>query len=195
MIAGAATYPDWVARAREHLDRVCGKNAERLPQWSDFDSLPYITAVVKESFRWRPNIAPLGAPTTLIKDDEYEGYRFPAGTVFTWNAWYLEFDILFNFRAIALSEKEYKDPMRYWPERFMNDDLNNALQGHWGFGPGKFASVLYLILGRRVCVGWNVGQMNMWIATARLLYCFDFIQDPVGTFRARINHRQTQLTR
>ena len=103
MIAGAATYPDWVARAREHLDRVCGKNAERLPQWSDFDSLPYITAVVKESFRWRPNIAPLGAPTTLIKDDEYEGYRFPAGTVFTWNAWYLEFDISY----LTLGQSHY----------------------------------------------------------------------------------------
>jgi len=51
MIAGAATYPDWVERAREQLDAVCGKNAERLPQWSDYDNLPYIEAVVKESFR------------------------------------------------------------------------------------------------------------------------------------------------
>ena len=87
MIAGAATYPDWVQRARMQLDEVCGANAERLPEWSDYDRLPYINAVVKESFRWRPNLAPLGAPTSLIKDDEYEGYRFPAGTVFTWNAW------------------------------------------------------------------------------------------------------------
>src|SRR5579859_4760937 len=73
-----------------------------------------------------------------------------------------------NYRAIALNEKEYPDPLRYYPERFLTKDLNNALQGHWGFGPG-----------RRVCVGWNVGQQNMWIATARLLYCFDFIEDPV----------------
>lgn len=41
-----------------------------------------------------------------------------------------------NSRAIALSDKEYKEPMRYWPERFMDENLNNALQGHWGFGPG-----------------------------------------------------------
>jgi len=25
-----------------------------------------------------------------------------------------------------------------------------------------------------VCVGWKVGEMNVWIAIARLLYCFDF---------------------
>ena len=42
-----------------------------------------------------------------------------------------------NIRAIALSEKEYEDPMAYKPERFLNEDLNNALQGHWGFGPGN----------------------------------------------------------
>lgn len=126
IIAAAAIYPDWVKRARHELDLTCGAKAERLPQWEDRESLPYITAVVKEGFRWRPNIAEIGAPTTLIKDDEYEGYRFPAGTVFVWNAW-----------AIALNPKEYEDPERFWPERFLNADLNNPLKGHWAFGPGK----------------------------------------------------------
>lgn len=127
IIAGAATYPDWVARAREHLDALCGRNAERLPQFSDKPNLKYICAVVKEGFRWRPNIAEIGAPHMLIKDDEYEGYRFPAGTVFTWNAW-----------SIALDPKEYPEPERFWPERFMNDDVENALKGHWAFGPGQY---------------------------------------------------------
>jgi cytochrome P450 len=77
-------------------------------------------------------------------------------------------NLLVNNRSIALDEKEYDEPLRYNPDRFLDKDLNNALLGHWGFGPG-----------RRVCVGWNVGQQNMWIATARLLYCFDFEQDPV----------------
>ncbi|KAK3326931.1 cytochrome P450 [Cercophora scortea] len=156
IIAGAVTSPDWVARARAELDRVCGYNAERLPQFEDRPNLSYISAVVKEGFRWRPNIAEIGAPTMLIKDDEYEGYKFPAGTVFTWNAW-----------AIALNPKEYEEPERFWPERFLNGEEESALKGHWGFGPG-----------RRVCVGWKVGEMNVWIAIARLLYCFDFTAVP-----------------
>jgi len=61
----------------------------------------------------------------LIKDDEYEGYKFPAGTVFTWNGW-----------AISLSEKEYDEPLKFKPDRFMNKDLKNALAGIWAFGPG-----------------------------------------------------------
>lgn len=63
----------------------------------------------------------------LIKDDEFEGYKFPARTVFTWNAW-----------AISLDEKEYKDPERFFPDRFLNADLNNPLKGHWAFGPGQY---------------------------------------------------------
>ncbi|KAJ9488600.1 hypothetical protein VN97_g4692 [Penicillium thymicola] len=164
IIAGAICYPDWVVKARSQLDSVCGASAERLPQWEDRSLLPYITAVVKEGFRWRPNIAEIGAPTALTRDDEYEGYRFPKGTVFTWNAW-----------AIALNPDEYEEPERFWPDRFQNDDLDSALKGHWAFGPG-----------RRVCVGWKVGETNVWIAIARLLYCFDFKEvpgEPIDTMR------------
>lgn len=132
IIAGAATYPDWVKRACAELDRICGANAERLPQWEDRDQLKYISAVVEEGFRWRPNIAEIGAPTMLTKDDQYEGYRFPAGTVFTWNAW-----------AIALNSDEYAEPNRFWPERFLDGNEENALKGHWSFGPGKNTYVNY----------------------------------------------------
>ncbi|KAK5320481.1 hypothetical protein LTR93_006693 [Exophiala xenobiotica] len=149
IIAAVYTFPDWIPKARVELDAV-------LPNFGDREKLPYITAVVKEGFRWRPNIAEIGAPTVLIKDDEYEGYKFPAATVFTWNAW-----------AISLSPEEYDDPERFYPERFLNDDLNNPLKGHFAFGPG-----------RRVCTGWHVGESNVWIAISRLLYCFDFEEVP-----------------
>ncbi|KAM0091833.1 hypothetical protein ACP6JD_004824 [Aspergillus fumigatus] len=184
IIAGAITYPDWVTRAREQLDRVCGAHAERLPGWDDRPRLPYITAVVKEGFRWRPNIAEIGAPTVLIKDDEYEGSRFPKGTVFTWNAW-----------AIALSPDEYEQPQRFWPDRFLNEDLENALKGHGAFGPGmvlpnhcrkQLHFPVNQMTGRRVCAGWKVGETNVWIAIARLLYCFDFHPvpgQPIDTMR------------
>lgn len=125
LMAAACTDPRWVKTAREQLDSVCGANAERLPEFSDRSRLPYITAVAKEAFRWRP-MAQIGFPHMLTEDDEYEGYRFPKGTVFTWNAY-----------GIALDEKEFEDPMRFWPERFMNEDLGNPLKGHLSFGPGE----------------------------------------------------------
>jgi cytochrome P450 len=186
IIAAAATDKRWVVTAREHLDHVCGANAERLPSFDDRSDLQYITAATKESFRWRP-FAEIGLPTMLIKDDEYEGYRFPAGTIFTWNSF-----------AIAMDEREYEDPMRFWPERFLNKDLDDVRKGHWSFGPGKSYPTNVvgierrthavtaanhfgaLSTGRRVCSGYNVGETNVWIAMARLLYCFDFEQVPVS---------------
>ncbi|CZR68763.1 related to cytochrome P450 [Phialocephala subalpina] len=155
MVAAAAVYPEWVQKARLALDKVCGANAERLPSLSDRDAVPYMTAVVKETLRWRPFIQ-TGVPHMLTQDDEYEGYKFPAGTMFTWNAY-----------ALALNENDYEDPERFMPERFMNKDLKNPLKGHWSFGTG-----------RRVCVGYNVAQNNMWLAMACLIYCFDFAEDP-----------------
>jgi cytochrome P450 len=123
ILAAAATDSRWVKKTQKLLDEVCGSNAERLPEFSDRPNLVYITAAVKESFRWRP-FAEIGVPHMLTEDDEYEGYKFPAGTLFTWNS--------FN---IAMDPNEYDEPQRFWPERFMNKDVNNVVKGHW-FGPG-----------------------------------------------------------
>jgi cytochrome P450 len=181
IIAAAAGDKRWVERARRELDAVCGGVSEgdkggkgmRLPEFSDRKNLRYITATVKEGFRWRP-FAQIGLPTELIQDDEYEGYRFPKGTLFTWNS-----------MAIALDEREYEQAERFWPERFLgrfegglldgrkeevDAHLEDVRRGHLGFGPG-----------RRACSGYNVGETNVWIAVARLLYCFDFEEVQVST--------------
>ncbi|OAF99946.1 cytochrome P450 [Paraphaeosphaeria sporulosa] len=160
IVAAAATDRRWVKEAQAALDRVCGV-AARLPEFNDRGQLPYLSAVVKEGFRWRP-FAEIGMFHTLINDDIYEDYHFPAGTVFTWNAWH-----------IALNPDEYPDPLRFWPERWLDPSIQSIdpgkvedpLAGHWSFGAG-----------RRVCTGYHVGDSNVWIAAARLLYCFNFEQ-------------------
>jgi cytochrome P450 len=108
------------------------------------------------------------------KDDDYEGYHFEAGTIFTVNQW-----------TNHLDPKEHEDPYTFIPDRYMNEYLYDGLQGHWGFG-----------CGRRVCVGWNIAMRNMWIVFSRLIYCFDFIQDPVfSTSSDCLTARMPRLTR
>lgn len=53
LAAAAALFPDWVSRARESLDKVCGSNAERLPNADDAPNLEYIKAAAKETVRWK----------------------------------------------------------------------------------------------------------------------------------------------
>ncbi|KAE9574997.1 hypothetical protein CGMCC3_g8928 [Colletotrichum fructicola] len=155
-VAAAALWPDWIDRAREQLDEVCGANAERLPTAQDMPNLPIVKGAVKESVRWKPTIAETGIPHALMRDDEFEGYKIPAGTIVTYNQW-----------AIANSTDEYEQPERFWPERFINEDLDKPVKGHLGFGAG-----------RRLCVGYNVAITNLHISLARLVYCFDILPVP-----------------
>ena len=80
-----AKFPDVQRTAQEELDRVIG--LERLPQFSDRSSLPYVEAIVKECLRWNP-ILPLALPRTTFSDDEYKGYFIPKGSVVMANSWY-----------------------------------------------------------------------------------------------------------
>ncbi|KAI0642608.1 O-methylsterigmatocystin oxidoreductase [Trametes meyenii] len=76
--------PDAQRNAQRELDAVVGP--DRLPEFSDRDSLPYVNALVKEVSRWH-SVAPLGIPHRTLEEDEYKGYRIPAGTVLVPNAW------------------------------------------------------------------------------------------------------------
>ena len=50
-------YPEAQKKAQVEIDSVIGTN--RLPTYTDRDSLPYIEALVKEVFRWHVTL-PLG---------------------------------------------------------------------------------------------------------------------------------------
>ncbi len=79
-----ALYPEVQKRAQAELDAVVGR--DRLPDFSDSPSLPYINAIVKELLRWHP-AAPLGFPHRSVEDGEYNGHLIPAGATIFVNIW------------------------------------------------------------------------------------------------------------
>jgi cytochrome P450 len=79
-----ALYPDVLRKAQEELDRVIG--SERLPELSDMDELPYISALMKELLRWACPV-PFGIPKRAMEDDVYRGYSIPAGATVIENIW------------------------------------------------------------------------------------------------------------
>lgn len=54
-------------KAQAELYRVVG--SERLPAFSDKDSLPYVNSIIQEVLRWRPVLAS-GFPHSVMQDDE-----------------------------------------------------------------------------------------------------------------------------
>ena len=96
-----ALYPEVQKKAQAEIDTVVGPN--RLPDFHDRPSLPYINAVVKELLRWNL-VGPLGLPFVIImvatiltcsegiphmstNYDEYNGFFIPKGTVMIGNSW------------------------------------------------------------------------------------------------------------
>lgn len=84
-ILAMTLHPDTQKRAQAELDAVLG---DRLPTFADKDDLPYVTAVMKEVFRWIP-VLPLAVPHRAINSDRYKNYFIPAGASVLGNAWYV----------------------------------------------------------------------------------------------------------
>jgi cytochrome P450 len=53
-------HPDIQEKAREEVDMVVGR--DRFPNFDDKQSMPYLTAVLKEVLRSVPDVCPLAEP-------------------------------------------------------------------------------------------------------------------------------------
>ncbi|KAJ7247278.1 cytochrome P450 [Mycena rebaudengoi] len=142
--------PDAQKMAQVEIDSVVGR--DRLPDFDDEDSLPYVSALVKEVLRWK-NVTPTAIPHLLEIEDFYKGYRLPAKSVVIANAW-----------AILHDETMYPDPYSFKPERFLLDGKPNpevkSPDAAFGFG-------------RRICPGRHMAMSSMWITIASILSTFN----------------------
>lgn len=87
-ILGLLDNPAVVKKAQEELDRVIGPN--QLPTFEDEGSLPYITAIVKETFRWR-DVTPIGTDGDIFSPvpsvDQYFEQLYHTFSMSTMNIW------------------------------------------------------------------------------------------------------------
>jgi len=102
-ILAMAVFPSVQAKAQAEVDRVVRE--DRMPDWTDENSLPYVSALVNELLRWRSVTTLGGIPYAPTVDDEYKGYKIPKGTAITGNLW-----------AIHRREEDYP-PTRRLPPR------------------------------------------------------------------------------
>ncbi|KAF8549304.1 cytochrome P450 [Imleria badia] len=138
-------------RAQAEIDAVVG--TERLPEFDDRASLPYVDAILREVFRWGP-VLPLGGLHATTQSDIYEGYYIPKGTVLATNVW-----------AISREEARYPDGDNFIPERFLDAEgtLTDDNPSDYIFG-----------FGRRVCPGRHVADGSLWASMATMLATLEF---------------------
>ncbi|KZO97553.1 cytochrome P450 [Calocera viscosa TUFC12733] len=143
------SHPEVQRRAQAEIDKAVGH--DRLPSMEDRASLPYVNCLLKEIFRWCPP-GPLSLPHTVTRDDVYEGYDIPAGTVIQGNIW-----------ALMHDETMYPDPFTFDPDRFSTADgrvpQEDPTRWVWGFG-------------RRVCPGQHLADAMLYITIVSTLAAF-----------------------
>jgi cytochrome P450 len=151
LIACITQDKGFVAKAREELDRVVGR--DRLPVHDDAANLPFVSAIVEETLRWRPAAAG-GVPHFTKTESTYNGYLIPAGSVVIPNHW----GILRDEAAFG------PDTDDFIPERWLDEDNKGALKSLpvAGFG-----------WGRRLCPGRHVARNILWVIIARCLWAFE----------------------
>ncbi|KAJ3555828.1 hypothetical protein NM688_g2361 [Phlebia brevispora] len=152
-VLAMAMHPDIQRKAQAQLDEVL--SSSRLPTFEDYESLPYIHAIILEALRWMPP-APLGLPHRAMKTDEYNGYKIPEGALVFPNIW-----------AMLHDPETYPDPETFNPDRFIKDGVLHA---------GTMdPSVIVFGFGRRICPGRFMGRETMFITAASILSVFDIL--------------------
>ncbi|KAJ7810955.1 cytochrome P450 [Mycena olivaceomarginata] len=146
--------PEAQRKAQLEIDSVVGRG--NLPDFSDKQAMPYVAALIKEVLRWG-NVLPFGVPHVLTVEDEYRGYRLPAGSVVIGHVW-----------AILHDELAYPDPHAFQPKRFLLDGK---------IDPGVRDPQSAFGFGRRICPGRHMATESIWIAVVSILAMFDITKE------------------
>ncbi|CAL1697455.1 unnamed protein product [Somion occarium] len=147
-ILAMVTFPDIYKKLQEEVGRVVG--SDRLPDFDDRESLPYVESVIKESYRWHVPV-PLGIPHNTMKPDVYNGYYIPQNSMVIGNIWNMSQD-----------ESVYLNPEEFRPERFLGETNFELDPKNFVFG-----------FGRRQCPGADFADRNIFLLVASLAATMD----------------------
>ncbi|XP_042035665.1 trimethyltridecatetraene synthase-like [Salvia splendens] len=143
-------HPQVAEKVKKELDMVIGRN--RWVEESDYLQLPYINAIIMETWRLHP-LSPLLPPHCAIEDCKVAGYDIPKGTPVIINTW-----------SIGRNPNLWDKPEEFLPERFLGKDIDMT---------GSDFSLLPFSSGRRRCPGYKLGLKLVQTTLANLLHGFD----------------------
>jgi cytochrome P450 len=149
-------FPKVQRRAQAEIDAVVGR--DRLPTFAHTPRLPYVRAIIREVLRWRPAI-PFSIPHAATNEDWYEGMYIPKGTICISNIWHCNHD-----RAVFGDDVDEFRPERHLDEHeeLLPGPIETNQAGHVTFGSG-----------RRICVGKDLANESLFIATVRILWALN----------------------
>ena len=155
-MAEMINQPLIMKKAVEEIDKVVGK--DKLVQESDIPELKYIKACTRESLRIHP-IAPFNVAHLSMADTVVGGYFIPKDS-----------HVLLSRVGLGRNPRIWEDPLRFKPERHMNDDVVDLSETELRF--------ISFSTERRGCPGTTLGTVMTVMLLARLLQGFSWSLPP-----------------
>ncbi|KAL7212811.1 hypothetical protein ACSBR2_015489 [Camellia fascicularis] len=143
--------PKILSKARAELEQTIGKGKQ--VEESDITRLPYLQAIIKETFRLHPP-APLLLPHKVETDVEVCGFTVPKGAQVLVNAW-----------AIGRDPSIWENPNLFMPERFLGSQVDVR---------GKDFELIPFGAGRRICPGLPLATRMVHLMLGSLINSFDW---------------------
>nr|GFA55905.1 isoflavone 3'-hydroxylase-like [Tanacetum cinerariifolium] len=147
MLSHLLNNPEALKKAHAEIDSYVGDN--RLVNESDLPNLPYLRCIINETMRINP-------PGPLVfhesaKNCIVRGYHIPSGTMLLMNLWAMQND-----------PKNWEDPKKFKPERFVG--LEGSRDGY---------KLMPFGAGRRRCPAENMAMRMVGLASGTLIQCFE----------------------
>lgn len=144
-------HPKVMERARSELREVVGQ--EKQVEEEDLANLPYLRAIVKETFRLHPP-GPLLLPRQAQTDVRVGGFKIPKGS-----------QVLVNIWVTSRDERIWTAPDRFMPERFADSKVDFR---------GRDFDLIPFGAGRRICPGLPLADRLVHFILASLVHSFDW---------------------
>ncbi|KAK8602269.1 hypothetical protein V6N12_052083 [Hibiscus sabdariffa] len=120
---------------------------------SDINRVPYLQAVIKETFRMHPT-APLLVPRRAGSDTDLCGFKVPKGS-----------QVLVNVWAIGRDPSIWKNPDSFMPERFLGSNIDVK---------GTDFRLIPFGAGRRIRPGLPLANRMLHLIIGSLINCFNW---------------------
>ncbi|KAL6245801.1 hypothetical protein RBB50_006954 [Rhinocladiella similis] len=139
-------------RLRDELFAAAG------PSLNEVQDLPFLNAVIKETFRLYPTIIST-LPRVLEQSVSVDKFVLPVGA-------FVGMQNYVHHRDASL----FPHPDEFWPERWLddNDDDDNNNSNKTNRLKDMNAALTPFSLGPRNCIGQNLARAELYIATSRI---------------------------
>nr|ALT04747.1 hypothetical protein [Beta vulgaris] len=143
--------PEKLKKAQQELRETIGKGNP--VQESDIPRLPYLQAIVKETFRLHPAV-PFLVPRKVDSDVKLFGFTVPKNA-----------QVLVNVWAIGRDPNNWERPNSFEPERFMGLEMDVK---------GFHFELIPFGGGRRICPGLPLAIRMIYMMLGSLIHGFDW---------------------